>query len=176
MITDSLIVKADLLQHSGMIARLASQIWREHYGNLLSGRQIDYMLEKFQSEPAIMEQMERGGYTYYIIYANGGGEGRTAVGYMGVKFEDKKLFLSKFYILKSYRGKGLGRLGFDFLFDLSAEAELQSVWLTVNKGNLDSIAVYEHLGFVTVREQVADIGEGFVMDDYIMEKRLVPYE
>ena len=55
MITDSLIVKADPLQHSGMIARLASQIWSEHYGNLLSGRQIDYMLEKFQSEPAIME-------------------------------------------------------------------------------------------------------------------------
>lgn len=176
MITDFLIVEAVPSQHSGVIAGLASQIWREHYGDLLQEKQIDYMLEKFQSEPAIKEQIERGGYLYYILYANGGGEERTAVGYMGVKFEDNKLFLSKFYILKSYRGKGLGRLGFDFLFEKGRVAGAQSVWLTVNKGNRDSIAVYEHLGFITVREQVADIGEGFVMDDYIMEKRLVPYE
>ena len=95
---------------------------------------------------------------------------------MGVKFDDNSLFLSKFYILKSHRGKGVGRMGFDFLFNEAVNLGAQSVWLTVNRGNTDSIAVYDHLGFVTVREQVADIGEGFVMDDYIMEKRLVPYE
>lgn len=176
MITDYSIIKADPFLHSGTIAQLATQIWREHYGNLLQERQIDYMLEKFQSERAVKVQMEQDGYTYYIIYSNNGGQVRRAIGYMGVKFEDNSLFLSKFYILQSYRGKGVGRMGFDFLFNEAVNLGAQSVWLTVNRGNTDSIAVYDHLGFVTVREQVADIGEGFVMDDYIMEKRLVPYE
>ena len=44
--------------------------------------------------------------------------------------------------------------------------------LTVNKGNTDSIAVYLKSGFVVREEAVFDIGSGYVMDDYVMEKRL----
>jgi ribosomal protein S18 acetylase RimI-like enzyme len=46
---------------------------------------------------------------------------------------------------------------------------LKTIWLTCNRNNTESLAVYEHLGFKKVREEVADIGNGFVMDDYIME-------
>ena len=47
--------------------------------------------------------------------------------------------------------------------------ELDKIWLTCNRHNTNSHEVYKHLGFVTVREEKADIGEGFVMDDFIME-------
>ena len=51
---------------------------------------------------------------------------------------------------------------------------MASLMLTVNKHNAGSIAVYRKAGF-TVREEARfDIGNGFVMDDYVMEKRLAP--
>ena len=47
--------------------------------------------------------------------------------------------------------------------------ELNKIWLTCNRNNTSSLEVYKHLGFEVVREEVADIGNGFVMDDYILE-------
>jgi ribosomal protein S18 acetylase RimI-like enzyme len=56
------------------------------------------------------------------------------------------------------------------LEDLCRRDGLPKIWLTVNRNNSNSIKTYESLGFVKSRTQIADIGEGFVMDDYIMEK------
>jgi hypothetical protein len=47
--------------------------------------------------------------------------------------------------------------------------DLKKIWLTCNRHNTKTIAVYEHLGFQKVNEEVTDIGNGFVMDDYIFE-------
>ena len=47
--------------------------------------------------------------------------------------------------------------------------ELNQIWLTCNRNNTNSLEVYKHLGFTVAREEVTDIGEGFVMDDFIME-------
>ena len=95
------------------------------------------------------------------------------IGYTGVRPDGEgKLFLSKLYILKPYRGQGYASEAFAFLERLCAEEGLSAIWLTVNRFNTNTIAVYEKKGFVTVRTQVADIGSGFVMDDYIMEKTL----
>ena len=44
--------------------------------------------------------------------------------------------------------------------------------LTVNKNNKETIKAYEKMGFKQVRDIVIDIGNNFVMDDYIMEKEL----
>ena len=57
-----------------------------------------------------------------------------------------------------------------FIEQIARELGLSSIYLTVNKNNEHSIAVYKKKGFLTVKDQVADIGNGFVMDDYIMEK------
>lgn len=43
------------------------------------------------------------------------------------------------------------------------------MYLTVNKHNTHSIEVYKHMGFQIIDAQAADIGAGFVMDDYIMQ-------
>lgn len=168
-------IQANPIDHPALIASLASQVWREHYGDLLPAEQIDYMLDKFQSEVAVRNQIQTGGYIYYILCvgaSNNHGNGVEPVGYMGVKFENERIFLSKFYILDSARGKGLGSYAFSLLKGMGARWGAKSVWLTVNRGNAQSIAIYRHLGFAVVREQVADIGEGYVMDDYVMEMEL----
>ncbi|RUS48581.1 GNAT family N-acetyltransferase [Cohnella sp. AR92] len=148
-----------------LAAKLADEIWNEHYSVLLSKQQIDYMLERFQSPDAIEEQIRRKDYSYYFMESGG-----EPIGYLAVKPEDGKLFLSKFYLLKAHRGKGFASRAIEFLEMLCGEGGLEAIWLTVNRDNQGSIAVYEKKGFRTVRTQVADIGNGFVMDDYVMEK------
>ena len=45
---------------------LASSIVREHYDPILGAEQNDYMINKFQSPPAIIGQLENG-YQYYFV-------------------------------------------------------------------------------------------------------------
>ncbi|MFC4099056.1 GNAT family N-acetyltransferase [Paenibacillus xanthanilyticus] len=149
------------------LARLASDIWREYYIAIITMEQIEYMIGKFQSAAAITDQIERQGYEYYAIQGDG-----AAVGYLSVKPEEGKLFLSKFYVAKAYRGRGYASQAMAFLEQLCQARSLSHIWLTVNRHNEASIAVYEKKGFRVVREQVADIGGGFVMDDYVMEKEI----
>ncbi|MDG0811380.1 GNAT family N-acetyltransferase [Cohnella rhizosphaerae] len=149
------------------VAALAAEIWHEYYGALLSLEQIVYMVDKFQSPDAIADQISEQGYEYYLMRADG-----ADVGYLAVKAEDGKLFLSKLYVLKAHRGRGYASSAMAFLIRLCRERGLGAVWLTVNRHNDASIAVYEKKGFRKVREQVADIGNGYVMDDFIMEKAI----
>lgn len=149
-------------------ARLADEVWREYYVSIISIGQIEYMLDKFQSVAAITEQIQDQGYEYYLFKR----ENEPAFGYMSVKPEEGKLFLSKFYIVKNHRGQGYASQAIEFLERLCRERGFSHIWLTVNKYNHSSIAVYERKGFRIVREQVADIGNGYVMDDYIMEKEI----
>lgn len=149
------------------LAALADEVWHEYFVELLSLEQIDYMVERFQSEHAMTEQMKQEGYEYYLIK-----QGNLIVGYTGVKPEEKKLFLSKLYVMKAYRGKGYASKAFAFLTQLANERGWNAIYLTVNKYNEHSIEVYKAKGFEVVKSQVADIGEGYVMDDYVMEWQL----
>ncbi|NUU74454.1 GNAT family N-acetyltransferase [Paenibacillus xylanilyticus] len=150
------------------LARLAAEIWQEYYVAIITLEQIDYMIQKYQSESAIKEQIDQQGYEYYFIQRDD-----SPVGYMSVRQEEEKLFLSKFYIGKEHRGQGFASQAFAFLEQLCIERSINLIWLTVNRHNESSIAVYEKKGFQTVREQVADIGHGYVMDDFIMEKEII---
>ena len=147
------------------LAALAEEIWREHFTPILPAGQVDYMLEKFQSAPAMTRQLREEHYRYFFIQKDG-----SPIGYTGVRPEDGKLFLSKLYLRKSERGKGYAGETFSFLEDLCRREGLSAIWLTVNRHNNGPIAVYRKKGFTVIREQVADIGGGYVMDDYVMEK------
>jgi len=146
------------------VARLAFEIWNQHFIPIIGKAQVDYMVEKFQSERAISEQIETG-YSYYLLKADD-----DYAGYTGVCPKEDELFLSKLYIRVSQRGKGFGRKAIEFLEDLAREKGLSKITLTVNKNNTDSIKAYEEFGFTNLGIFVQDIGNGFVMDDYKMEK------
>ena len=104
------------------------------------------------------------GYTYYLLEADG-----NIVGYTGVCPGDGYLFLSKLYIRKEERGRGFASKALALVKETAKEQGFSRIRLTVNKGNANSIAVYKNWGFETVDSVVTDIGEGFVMDDYVME-------
>lgn len=145
------------------IAGLADEIWHQHFQTILSPEQIDYMVEKFQSYPALKSQVEEDGYEYYQTLVDG-----TLAGYIGIHPETDALFLSKLYLHKDYRGRHIATQAFHFLTDLCKKRGLKKIWLTCNKHNDSSLAIYHHLGFQVTDTQEADIGNGFIMDDYIM--------
>ena len=148
------------------IADLATVIWHEHFKTILSPEQIDYMVEKFQSYNAIKKAVTEDGYTYYMAEVDG-----DLCGYLGIHEEGEGvIFISKVYVRCDMRRRGIAtqlleRLQMDF-------PEGRKWYLTVNKYNYGSIAVYEKRGFKKVKDLVTDIGNGFIMDDYVMEKEL----
>lgn len=152
-------------QHIERVAALAEIVWHEHFTTIISSGQIDYMVEKFQSAAALTDQIREKGYQYYLLQYDG-----EDVGYTGFHKEDESIFLSKLYLLKQHRGKGFASRTFEFLEEKCKEYKLGKIWLTVNRYNDHTIQVYEKKGFLKARTQVSDIGNGFVMDDYIMEK------
>ena len=145
------------------VAALAEEIWHEHFPPIIGEEQVDYMVEKFQSFDALKKQIADG-YEYFLISSD-----YMMVGYTGVKEKDGSLFLSKLYLLKDSRGQHLSTEVFGHLADLAKERKLDKIWLTCNKYNSHSLDVYKHLGFEIVRDEVTDIGNGIVMDDYILE-------
>lgn len=149
------------------LAQLASEIWHEYWVDILSAEQIDYMVEKFQSETAIINQIKSENYTYFFIKT----EGQNA-GYIGLSKKDDYLFLSKLYIKKEFRHKGYGTEAFEFIKKFASENNFERIILTVNKHNKKTINAYYKWHFEQINSVVSDIGNGFVMDDYIFEYRL----
>jgi len=149
-----------------IIADLATDIWTEHYTPIIGIEQVEYMLKKFQSPISIENQVDEG-YQYYLVSAN-----EIPVGYLSFIKKESALFLSKIYVLNSARGKGIGKLMLDFIQEKAVDLKLESIALTVNRNNSDSISAYEKMGFQNKETQVSDIGNGFVMDDFLMEKKL----
>ena len=144
---------------SELVADLAERCWRPHYTPIIGEAQVDYMLTKFQSAPAVFEQINEGR-DYQLI------EEDETLGYLATDLSDH-LFLSKLYILPEHQGRGAGRWAVEQLAEKHPKLEIH---LTVNKHNHDTISFYERVGFVKGEAVVADIGNGFVMDDWIMTK------
>jgi GNAT superfamily N-acetyltransferase len=154
-----------------VVEALAHEIWYEFYVPLIGRAQVDYMVAKFQNAAAMQSQIDSG-YEYFLVRQEGMSGSMRDIGYCAVQEQpDGALFLSKFYLHKSARGSGTGRKCIEFIEGLARRRELSLLWLTVNKGN-PSVQAYQRLGFRIAADLVMDIGGGFVMDDYRMEKPL----
>lgn len=141
------------------LADLASAIWNEHFPPIIGQEQVDYMVCRFQSESAISKQIRSESYRYYFIPCDG-----KNVGYFAIRPDPDALFLSKIYILRDYRGRGLARKAFHFIEDQCRILHLPRIRLTVNRGNARTIDIYRKIGFSIAGTQVVDIGGGFVME------------
>lgn len=159
------ITKVKYLPELREVAELAEEIWNECFVDIISQGQIDYMVEKFQSLDAMIGQIENQNYTYLAVREDG-----ELCGYIGVKPEDgDRFFLSKLYLRQDKRGRGIASAMLKRVFEEAQKSGKKSVYLTVNKHNSHAIAVYKKTGFKVVDTVVTDIGNGYVMDDYIFE-------
>lgn len=158
------IKKTDSTKDLILIEELASTIWTEHYTPIIGSKQVSYMLKKFQSVKTMQTQINEG-YGYYLLTYN-----NEPTGYFSIIKKDTSLFLSKFYVLSNFRGKGIGSFGMEFIANEAQNLNCKNIQLTVNKFNTNSINAYYKMGFKNIKALVQDIGSGFIMDDYLLEK------
>jgi len=146
-------------------ARLAHKIWNQHYVAIIGQKQVDYMLDKFQSIKAIKSQINKG-YEYFLVLND-----KKAIGYLCLiaDYTSKKLMISKIYTEKAVRGRGFGLQMINFTKKTAREKEMKTIWLTVNKYNSNAISWYEKLNFEIVKEIKKDIGNNYIMDDFVLE-------
>jgi RsiW-degrading membrane proteinase PrsW (M82 family)/N-acetylglutamate synthase-like GNAT family acetyltransferase len=149
-----------------LIRDMAFRIWPTAYGGIISKEQIDYMLDMMYSEASLTEQMRKGA-EFVIAY-----DGVEAVGFASVGLLEGNVYkLHKLYVLPSQQGRGTGRFLVDAIVRAVKSKGGTALRLNVNKHN-PAVGFYEKIGFVTTYEEVLDIGNGYVMDDYVMEKGL----
>lgn len=154
------------------LAGLAAEIWNEYWPALIGQAQTDYMVENFQSLPAIERDIAECGYEYWFLEVPAVDGGFETAGYTGGCEEPRtgRFFISKIYLLKERRGCGLARRTVEFYDGLCRTRNLGAMYLTVNKHNELGIRAYRGTGFSVVDAVETDIGNGFVMDDFIMER------
>lgn len=150
------------------VAELAREIWNQHYVPVIGQGQVDYMLERFQSIPAVTAQLAEE-YEYYLV-----SDGEAVAGYLAViaRVGEGACQLSKLYLRRNARGQGLGRAMIAFAEQRARAVGARQLWLTVNRHNAGPIAFYKAMGFENAGPTVADIGGGYVMDDLKMVKPL----
>lgn len=151
-----------------LLARVADEIWKEYWPALIGQAQTDYMVEQFQTVPAITADMAEHGYRYWFMYD----ADNTLVGYTGghPEPETNRYFISKIYLYDFARGKGYARQTVEFYDALCRRLNLSAMYLTVNKHNDMGVRAYHGTGFEIVEAVENPIGQGFVMDDYIMQR------
>jgi ribosomal protein S18 acetylase RimI-like enzyme len=151
------------------IRAIAAEVWPIAYGAILSQEQLDYMMEMMYSIPSLQKQVNENGNRFILATKN-----EIPVGFAGYEFnynKKPKTKIHKIYILPNQQGKGIGKELIDFIANKAKERHQKGLILNVNKNNV-AIRFYERIGFSITKEEVIDIGNGYVMDDYVMEKSI----
>ena len=142
------------------MSAMATEIVREHFDPLIGKEQNDYMIQKFQTVDAIKRQLKNR-YRYYFVKNEG-----QVIGFLAIYPREEVMYLSKFYLYKDERGQGYSHQMLKFVIKKAKEIGLAAIELNVNRFN-DACRAYDHLGFIVVRAEKNDIGNGFYMDDYV---------
>lgn len=150
-----------------LIQDLARRSWKNAYADILSDDQMEYMLSEMYSNTELESQLQNPNYHYYLILDEDNDSYEGFIGYEH-NYEDKTTKLHRIYLIPESKGKGLGKLALQFLNEKASENGNERIILNVNKHNAAK-NFYESQGYRVYDEGVFDIGNGFVMDDFLME-------
>lgn len=151
-----------------IIRDLAYQIWPNAYGEILSKEQLEYMLNLIYSIDSLEKQIDNGHTFLLVEYGN------QYVGFASYELNyenSNKAKIQKLYVLPQIQGKGIGKKLIDFIKENAIENKNLSIVLNVNRFN-KAKDFYKKYGFEITKEVKIDIGNDYIMDDYVMELQL----
>ena len=151
------------------VQSIAHRTWPSTFANILSPEQIDYMLNWMYDLKMLESQLEKG-HTFLLAE-----EDQKEHGFAGFELnysEGQKAKLHKIYLLPEAQGKGTGKGLILEVADRARKNGQKSLLLNVNKYNQKAIEFYARIGFNELYKEVIDIGNGYVMDDVVMELNL----
>jgi GNAT superfamily N-acetyltransferase len=158
------IEKKDLIR----VQKIAQLTWSDTYKEILSSDQLIFMLEWMYNLETLVNQMEEG-HQFHILRNEG-----VDVGFIGTQNNYPSVGetkLHKIYIQPSLQGTGAGRLLMEKAERVALENQSDFIVLNVNRYN-KAKDFYIKFGFEISYEEDIDIGNGFLMEDYVMKKRL----
>ena len=155
-----------------ILEKLARAIWPSTYSDIISAAQIEFMLSWMYAEETLQSQFDEG-HEFYILSAQNSDLGFLALEWITSNTNNKQhiLKINKLYILSQQQNKGFGKALIQKAIQRASETNVSEIILQVNKAN-KAKDFYIHLGFQIKEEAIFDIGNGFVMDDYIMHYKL----
>lgn len=151
------------------VQSIAHRTWPSTFANILSPEQIEYMLNWMYSLDMLESQVDNR-HTFLLAEDEG-----KELGFAGFELnysEGPKAKLHKIYLLPEAQGKGAGKALILEVADRARKAGQKSLLLNVNKYNKKAIEFYNRIGFQEIYKEVIDIGNGYVMDDVVMELNL----
>lgn len=149
------------------IRELTFRIWPKTYGHILQQQQIDYMLDMMYSEAALEKQMAEQQHQFILFLEENTPLGFASFGALG----NGEWKLHKIYILPDQQGKGIGKQLVQHIVNTIKPLQAKALLLNVNKYN-NAKQFYEKTGFEVIREEDIDIGNGYFMNDYVMQLSL----
>lgn len=150
-----------------LIQDLARRSWEKTYVGIISTEQIEYMLKEMYSSNEILKHMQNSNYHYYLILDDRNNSYEGFIGYEH-DYEAATTKLHRIYLAPESKGKGFGKGALEFLKEKVKERGDNRIILNVNKDNSAKM-FYESQGYKVYNEVILEIGNGFVMDDYVME-------
>lgn len=151
-----------------LIQKIVHITWPITYGEILTKEQLVYMLDLFYSDEALTDQLVKKEQLFYRI-----DEDQTNIGFIGIEHNYKGKAVTKIhkiYLLPETQGKGIGKKVIEEIEKLGAENNSHALSLNVNRFNT-ALGFYKKIGFEIIGESDLDIGNGYLMEDYVMEKK-----
>ncbi|RYY13857.1 MAG: GNAT family N-acetyltransferase [Chitinophagaceae bacterium] len=148
-----------------IVRDIAFKTWPSTYNDIVGEDQVAYMLEKMYNKGALLDQLENG-CVFLIAEREQHEVGFTA--FDNIDPENGVYKLHKLYLLPEEHGTGIGKIMMNEVYNQVRRAGGSCLQLNVNKKN-KALQFYERMGFKIKKAVTIDIGNGFVMDDYIME-------
>ncbi|WP_207515582.1 GNAT family N-acetyltransferase [Longitalea luteola] len=149
------------------IERLAREIWPVTYGEILSPEQLAYMLNLIYSNASLRNQLLELKHIFLMVESGG-----KPVGFASYStIEPGVSKLHKIYVHQDTQGQGIGKKLIDYIIEQLNPQAIHALRLNVNRYNKARF-FYEKLGFTIIKEEDIDIGNGYFMIDYVMEKKI----
>jgi len=151
------------------IQDIAGKTWPVTYGAILSSEQIQYMFSMMYDLEALKNQAETKNHHFIIA-----GEDGNFLGFASYEFDylgEPKTKIHKIYILPETQGSGIGKKLLYYIAEKAKATGQEFLSLNVNRFN-EAVHFYNKMGFEKVGEEDINIGNGYLMEDFIMEKKL----
>lgn len=161
-------IKKAEINDLAIISKLAYEIWPIAYGKIVKKDQLEYMLDMMYSISSLEHQYKTLKHHFILVFEN-----KTPVAFASFSpHEDSMVYhLNKIYVLPGQQGKNIGREMIRYVSEEIKKEGATCLQLNVNRYNT-ALHFYEKQGFKIIRNEDIDIGNGYFMNDYVMELRL----
>lgn len=155
---------------TSVIREIAYEVWPIAYETILTPEQLDFMLQKFYDTESLLHQINVLHHRFIIAEDND----KNPVGFASYAphTDDDKIFhLHKIYVRVTNQKLHVGRNLLEYIFNHLHSMKARALQLNVNRHN-SAIQFYQKMGFEIIRSEDIDIGKGYFMNDFVMEKKI----